>query len=488
MNNLSVGLRLGLGFIVLIIITGVAFGAAIIQLSEMKDRAMLVRDESSPLALLAERMSGHVNAVQQFLTDASLTGNREAVQEAMELVKEIREGTDKFQKVFADKNNQDGVGNIKEIRNDFEKFLETGKKMVEAYIGEGKTAGDALMEIFDKDSENLRKVLEPLRKKQVEESQIALIKIFDSSAMLVQLLWIVSLFAIISSIVIASILTKSITAPLKSCMINLQRLATGDLTVQCVMNRKDEMGELSFTITTMSAKLRQVIVDISTTANQITSGSNQISDAAQGLSQGAIQQAAAIEETSSAMEEMSSNISQNTDNATTTQTIAQKAAKDAEEGGVAVGEAVNAMKEIASKIGIIEEIARQTNLLALNAAIEAARAGEHGKGFAVVAAEVRKLAERSQTAAGEISQLSISSVGVAEKAGGIINKLVPDIQKTAELIQEITTSSNEQNQGASQINQAIQQLDQVIQQNAGASEEMAATAEELSSQAEMMNQ
>jgi methyl-accepting chemotaxis protein len=144
------------------------------------------------------------------------------------------------------------------------------------------------------------------------------------------------------------------------------------------------------------------------------------------------------------------------------------------------------MKEIAGKITIIEEIARQTNLLALNAAIEAARAGEHGKGFAVVASEVRKLAERSQTAAGEISHLSSSSVQIAEKAGEMLTKLVPDIQKTAELVQEISASSREQDTGAGQINMAIQQLDQVIQQNAGAAEELASTSEELASQADLL--
>jgi methyl-accepting chemotaxis protein len=184
------------------------------------------------------------------------------------------------------------------------------------------------------------------------------------------------------------------------------------------------------------------------------------------------------------MEQMVSNIQQNADNAQQTEKIAQKAAEDAREGGKAVVQTVAAMKEIAGKITIIEEIARQTNLLALNAAIEAARAGEHGRGFAVVASEVRKLAERSQTAAGEISKLSGTSVQVAEQAGAMLAKLVPDIQRTAELVLEINGSSKEQNEGAGQVNKAIQQLDQVVQQNASAAEEMSSTAEELSSQAE----
>jgi methyl-accepting chemotaxis protein len=297
-----------------------------------------------------------------------------------------------------------------------------------------------------------------------------------------------SVVAIVVGILVAFLVTGSITKPLSNCSGMLERLASGELSISCTLNRQDELGRLAISISTMSNKLREVISEVSAAAEQVSIGSNEISEAAQSLSQGATEQAASIEETSSAMEEMSSNIAQNSDNAGATQNIAQKAAKDAHEGGKAVGEAVRAMKEIAAKIGIIEEIARQTNLLALNAAIEAARAGEHGKGFAVVAAEVRKLAERSQAAAGEISHLSISSVAVAEKAGGIINQLVPDIQKTAELIREINTSSQEQNQGAGQINQAIQQLDQVIQKNAGASEEMAATAEELSAQADMMAQ
>jgi methyl-accepting chemotaxis protein len=206
------------------------------------------------------------------------------------------------------------------------------------------------------------------------------------------------------------------------------------------------------------------------------------------MSQGSTEQAAAAEEASSSMEQMASNIRQNADNAQQTEKIAQKAAEDAKDGGQAVTDAVKAMKQIAEKISIIEEISRQTNLLALNAAIEAARAGEHGKGFAVVAAEVRKLAERSQEAAGEITQLSGSSVEVAERAGGMLEKLVPDIQKTAELVREISAASSEQNSGAVQINKAIQQLDQVTQQNASSSEEMASTSEELAGQAESLQE
>jgi methyl-accepting chemotaxis protein len=232
--------------------------------------------------------------------------------------------------------------------------------------------------------------------------------------------------------------------------------------------------------------LTQTVSDIRTIAGEVASASQSISSASVQVSKGASAQAAAAEEASASMEEMVSNIKQNADNAGQTDKIANKSAKDAQESGKSVLEAVTAMKEIASKISIIEEIARQTNLLALNAAIEAARAGEHGKGFAVVAAEVRKLAERSQKAAGEINQLSSSTLNVSEKSGDMLAKLVPDIQRTAELVQEISAASREQDTGAEQINKALQQLEQVIQQNASAAEEMASTTEELTGQSEQL--
>ena len=232
--------------------------------------------------------------------------------------------------------------------------------------------------------------------------------------------------------------------------------------------------------------INRALGDVNAASEQVAAASAQLSSTSEEMSQGATEQASSVEEASASIEEMSANIRQNADNAQQTEKISSKAATDADESGVAVKESVSAMKQIAEKISIIEEIARQTNLLALNAAIEAARAGEHGKGFAVVASEVRKLAERSQTAANEIGQLSTASVGVAERTGSMLDKLVPDIQKTSQLVEEISTASSEQDAGASQINQAIQQLDQVIQQNASASEEMAATAEELAAQADML--
>jgi len=263
-----------------------------------------------------------------------------------------------------------------------------------------------------------------------------------------------------------------------------EEIANGNLTV--ALRERSPQDKLMQALSSMVEGLTRTVSDIRSIAGEVAAASQSISTASVQVSKGASSQAAAAEEASSSMEEMVSNIKQNADNAQQTDKIANKSAKDAQESGKSVLEAVAAMKEIANKISIIEEIARQTNLLALNAAIEAARAGEHGKGFAVVAAEVRKLAERSQKAAGEINQLSATTLRVSEKSGEMLEKLVPDIQRTAELVQEISAASKEQDTGAEQINKALQQLEQVIQQNASASEEMASTTEELTGQSDQL--
>ncbi|NJC89328.1 MAG: HAMP domain-containing protein [Desulfuromonas sp.] len=330
-----------------------------------------------------------------------------------------------------------------------------------------------------------------------------------------------TLLVIILAMLLIYVAARSISAPLGETVEMLKEIGAGNLDRRIDLQRDDEVGimarelnrfadnmqheiltafnklaEGDFTfkasgvirepLAKTNAALITLMEQIQTVVDNVSAGSQSVSASSAQMSQGATEQAAAAEEASSSIEQMTANIRQNADNAIQTEKIAIQAARDAAKGGESVVETVRAMKEIADKINIVEEIARQTNLLALNAAIEAARAGEHGKGFAVVAAEVRKLAERSQKAAGEINILSTKSVEVAERAGQVLEAIVPNIQKTAELVQEIAASSREQDVGAEQISKSIQQLDAVIQQSASASEEMASTAEELSGQAEQL--
>ena len=338
---------------------------------------------------------------------------------------------------------------------------------------------------------------------------------------------VASLIAAIFGLVISVLLTLGITRPLATAVAAADRVAQGDVDVQFAVGRKDEVGDvltamqrmiastkskvdaavriaggdlttavtpaserdaLGSALQTMVAKLSQVIGEVRAGANALSSAATQVSSTSQSLSQGTSEQAASVEETTSSLEQMTASISKNADNSRQLEQSAVKAARDGDESGKAVVETVGAMKAIAEKISIIEEIAYQTNLLALNAAIEAARAGEHGKGFAVVATEVRKLAERSQTAAKEIGGLAASSVKVAERSGHLLLELVPAIRKSAETVQEVAAATAEQSSGVSQINRALTGVDQVTQRNASAAEELASTAEEMASQAESLEQ
>lgn len=297
---------------------------------------------------------------------------------------------------------------------------------------------------------------------------------------------IVSIAVVLAGIALAFVLTRIVVVPVRQAVKVANALAEGDLRIQVESRSKDEIGILLDSMSKMVANITRFARELRTAADQVASGSQQVSSAATQLSQGATEQSASAEESTAAVEEMNASIGQNADNAKQTEKIAGKASGDAENAGDAVAKTVIAMREIAEKISVIQEIARQTDLLALNAAIEAARAGDHGKGFAVVASAVRKLAERSQTAAAEIKKLSSSRIEVAESAGEMLSRLVPDIRKTADLVQEISASCSEQSSGASQISRAIEQLDKVVQENAASAEEMASTAQEMESQSEQM--
>jgi methyl-accepting chemotaxis protein len=300
-------------------------------------------------------------------------------------------------------------------------------------------------------------------------------------------MFVMMIVALLVSIGVAYWIITSISSAIDKAKTALLRIADGDLTSDVEVVGNDEISELLRTMQRTVEKLRDVIGSVRTAITNIAASSEQLSASAQEVAQGASEQAASAEEVSSSMEQMSANIQQNTDNAVQTEKIAVKAADTMETTNTSVGQTVHSMKQIAEKINVIGEIANKTDLLALNAAVEAARAGEHGKGFAVVASAVRKLAENSQLAANEINALSVESVSVSEKSGELLRGIVPDIQRTSQLVQEISASSREQSSGAEQVNSAIQQLNEVTQRNASASEEMATSSEELSSQAEELS-
>ena len=297
----------------------------------------------------------------------------------------------------------------------------------------------------------------------------------------------IMMFAIV---VVTFVVSGGITRPVKAMAAHLNEMAQGggDLTKRIEIASHDEVGQMAGSFNLFVKKLEEIISEVRTSSDGIASAAGQVASSASTLSQGTSEQAASIEETTSSLEEMSASIAQNAENSRQMEQMALKGAKDSEDSGTAVRETVTAMKQIAEKISIIEEIAYQTNLLALNAAIEAARAGEHGRGFAVVATEVRKLAERNQTAAQEIGGLASKSVEVAERSGTLLQELVPAIKRTAELVQEVAASSGEQSTGVGQINKAMTSVDAVTQRNASSAEELSSTAEELAAQSEALQQ
>ena len=486
--NLKIGTKLLTSFIFVALIAGVIGYEGITSLSAADESDTVLYEKNTvPLAQMLTASTSfqrqRANIIGAILLN--VPEQREAeIQRIYARDPEINNNIDEFGKTLL---TEEGKRIFNELKDNLKAYEPLKDKVIRLVRG-GKT-NEALF-VYQGELEKYRNAVQ-ISITKAGEMKIALAKERSArntaeagSAMRSMIILVIA--GMIVAIGFGFVISNIISRPIKRGVEFATAIAGGDLTQKLDVNQKDEVGQLAKALNDMTDNLKGIIENIKSASDNVASGSQEMSANSEQMSQGATEQAAAAEEASSSMEEMTSNIKQNADNALQTEKISKKSAEDASEGGKAVAETVVAMKEIAGKISIIEEIARQTNLLALNAAIEAARAGEHGKGFAVVASEVRKLAERSQTAAGEISRLSKTSVEVAEKAGQMLQKIVPDIRKTAELVQEITVASDEQNSGAEQINNAIQQLNQVIQQNASASEEMASTAEELSSQAEQL--
>ncbi len=443
-----------------------------------KNRALFDRIETGyyPALRLSQEVQKSFDSLHSVIEEAITTGkveslkNAEGIQE--ELIKRLESGK---------ANREISSAEIDKMIGTFQDYYSTAREA--ALKGRG-----AVPELVETKYSELTEKLKWVIAQNESVISAAFIQGDNNERMLMVIIAIISFVCVICLAGLSVALILSFTTPLSRAVDVANQVAQGEMTARIDVTSKDEVGQLLLALDVMISKFRQIITQVRGQADSLTTASSQVSASSQGVSKGTSEQAASVEEVTSSLEEMSASITQNADNSRQMEQMAVKGAKDAEESGKAVVETVEAMKEIARKVSVIEEIAYQTNLLALNAAIEAARVGEHGRGFAVVATEVRKLAERSQTAAEEIGKVAGSSVQMAERAGEMLSVLVPLIRKTAELVQEVAAASREQSSGVMQINKAMGQVDQVTQRNAAAAEELSSTAEEMSSQAIALQQ
>jgi len=486
--NLKIRTKLLSGFAVIAFIA-FAIGVLGIQSIRTIDNAdtFLYEKTAVPLGLVG-RISNNFQRIRINLRDYVFSASASEAEKALKTIEELKEMIDKdieaYEKTYIDENDEKIFN---EYLEKLKVYREQQKRIKE--LVERKKLKEA-ENILDTDAKKAALAVNDILQRIMQLNLDAAKNTSDHNTELANTTVMTMITFIIAGIIASAILGIFISALIgKStgqALDAIKKMSDGDMTVKIDSRNQDELGQMLHAMNDMTSKISEILAKVNSHTDNVGSAAQQLSSTAQSMSQSSNEQAASVEETSAAVEEMTASITQNAENAKVTQNIAIKAANEAKEGGTAVNNTVKAMNQITEKIKMIEDISYNTNLLALNAAIEAARAGEHGKGFAVVASEVRKLAERSQVAAKEITTLAVDSVDIANKAGTILASIVPGIQKTSDLVEEITAASDQQASGVKQINQSMSQLDSVTNQNASGAEELAATAEELAGSVESL--
>lgn len=531
LSNWKIGKRLTLAFTITLLLIGIVAGAGFWGLSQMVGTMNAILNGDAKMMEYAADLESHTLNLRRFEKDVFLNvSDKEKVREyAAKWQDAQREAADDVERLTKLVSREDADA-IRTMRTDLATYT-TGFEGVLRGINENTiTTADAANEAISRYKDDIRRLdatAAEFARKNVEAMNAKGATVLEAERRTRTAMWVICIAGVIIVFFLTIAITRSITAPILEVVELAKKLAEGQNDFDVPARGNDETGmllaamkkmvdsngqmiaaasgiasgdlrvrvtprsdrdALGQALSNMINKLTEIITEVRSGASALTVASTQVSSSAQSLSQGTSQQASSVEETTSSLQQMSASITQNAENSGQMESMAVKGTADVDESAQAVRQSVEAMSRIAEKISIIEEIAYQTNLLALNAAIEAARAGEHGRGFAVVATEVRKLAERSQTAAKDIGGLAKSSVDVAQRSGRLLTDLVPTIRRTADLVREVAAASNEQSAGVSQINKAMTLVDQVTQRNASASEELASTAEEMAAQAEALQQ